>query len=528
MDNATSVKNIGIVDIQAYVPTYYIDQSELEIYENIPKGKYTIGLGQNKMAFASDREDVNSICLTVLDELLTRNNLKSNEGLKKIGRIEIGTETIIDKSKSIKTYLMSLFNGINNDIEGLVNTNACYGGTQALFNTIDYMNSKSYNGKLAIVVMGDIAIYAEKRTRSTGGCGAISMLIGPNAKIILEPIRASYMNNVFDFYKPIPTSQYPVVDSQLSIDTYLKALNYCYKEYINKKTGKDKTINMININNKDLYYSNFTEINSSYNKLYDKNFNLNNFDYFCFHSPFAKMVEKAFTNLVYFEINRTKNFTLDKNKENNLYSLSLEQNKELINKILSNDTHKVKTDEHNALKKILTSKSILKNKLLPSMNISKNIGNSYVCALYFNLLNLILEKKNSLLNKRIFMFSYGSGCASTLFTLKVIDNLDHIINNNCDLFDKLESRIKISPKEFISQMEIKEKLYLKNNYYPETDTSVLRDNTYYLDNVDSYWRRTYKKKIKDKNIIIESNKLYNNSYKKRILAIKNQLILKNK
>lgn len=42
--------------------------------------------------------------------------------------MEVGTETLIDKSKSIKTTLMRLF-GDNTDVEGITNLNACYGGT---------------------------------------------------------------------------------------------------------------------------------------------------------------------------------------------------------------------------------------------------------------------------------------------------------------------------------------------------------------------------------------------------------------
>ena len=30
-------------------------------------GKYTIGLGQTKMGFCDDREDIHSLCLTVLE-----------------------------------------------------------------------------------------------------------------------------------------------------------------------------------------------------------------------------------------------------------------------------------------------------------------------------------------------------------------------------------------------------------------------------------------------------------------------------
>ena len=66
---------LGIIDIQIYFPRYFISQAELEVYDKVPKGKYTIGLGQKNLSFVSDNEDINSICLTVLDMIIKKNNI---------------------------------------------------------------------------------------------------------------------------------------------------------------------------------------------------------------------------------------------------------------------------------------------------------------------------------------------------------------------------------------------------------------------------------------------------------------------
>ena len=39
----------------------------MEVHDGVSAGKYTIGLGQTKMGFCSDREDINSLCLTVVN-----------------------------------------------------------------------------------------------------------------------------------------------------------------------------------------------------------------------------------------------------------------------------------------------------------------------------------------------------------------------------------------------------------------------------------------------------------------------------
>lgn len=147
------------------------------------KGKYTIGFGQQYMAFTDDREDIQSFALTAVSNLLEKYNIDP----KNIGRLDVGTETIIDKSKAVKTVLMDLFASHGNtDIEGIDSKNACYGGTAALFNAVNWIESSSWDGREAIVFAGDIAIYAEGSARPVGGAGAVAMLIGPNAPLVME------------------------------------------------------------------------------------------------------------------------------------------------------------------------------------------------------------------------------------------------------------------------------------------------------------------------------------------------------
>ncbi|TMW42954.1 hypothetical protein DOY81_011967, partial [Sarcophaga bullata] len=52
-------ENVGILAIEVLFPSQYVDQTELEQFDGASAGKYTIGLGQAKMGFCSDREDIN-------------------------------------------------------------------------------------------------------------------------------------------------------------------------------------------------------------------------------------------------------------------------------------------------------------------------------------------------------------------------------------------------------------------------------------------------------------------------------------
>jgi hydroxymethylglutaryl-CoA synthase len=68
-------KAVGILAIELIFPSQYVDQNEMEVYDGVPAGKYTVGLGQSRMGFCTDREDINSLCLTVVSKLLERNHI---------------------------------------------------------------------------------------------------------------------------------------------------------------------------------------------------------------------------------------------------------------------------------------------------------------------------------------------------------------------------------------------------------------------------------------------------------------------
>lgn len=44
-----------------------------------------------------------------------------------------------------------------------------------------------WDGRYALVVCGDIAVYEAGPARPTGGCGAVAVLVGPDAPLVLEP-----------------------------------------------------------------------------------------------------------------------------------------------------------------------------------------------------------------------------------------------------------------------------------------------------------------------------------------------------
>ncbi|XP_022759656.1 hydroxymethylglutaryl-CoA synthase-like [Durio zibethinus] len=451
-------KNVGILAMEIYFPPTCVQQEALEAHDGASKGKYTIGLGQDCMAFCTEVEDVISMSLTAVTSLLEKYKIDP----KQIGRLEVGSETVIDKSKSIKTFLMQIFEKCGNtDIEGVDSTNACYGGTAALFNCVNWVESSSWDGRYGIVVCTDSAVYAKGPARPTGGAAAIAMLIGPDAPIAFESkFRGSHMSHAYDFYKPNLASEYPVVDGKLSQTCYLMALDNCYKYFCHK-----------------------------YEKLEGKQFSLSDADYFVFHSPYNKLVQKSFSRLLFNDFLRNASSVDDIAKEK-LSPFST----------LTGDESYQSRDLEKASQQV--SKPLYDAKVLPTTLIPKQIGNMYTASLYAAFASLIHNKHSELAGKRVILFSYGSGLTATMFSLRLqegqypfsLSNIATVMN----LTGKLKSRLEFPPDEFVETLKLMEHRYGAKDFVTSKDCSLLSPGTYYLTEVDSMYRRFYAKKDGDR------------------------------
>ncbi|CAN6642864.1 hydroxymethylglutaryl-CoA synthase [Trichomonascus vanleenenianus] len=434
-------QNIGIKAFELYVPNRIVNQAELEKYDGIPAGKYTIGLGQTNMAFVDDREDIYSFALTAVSNLLAKNNIDK----KSIGRLEVGTETLLDKSKSVKTVLMQLFGEENSDIEGVDTINACYGGTNALFNAINWIESSSWDGRYAIVVAGDIAIYAKGNARPTGGAGCVAMLIGPDAPMVFDPVHGSYMSHAYDFYKPDLTSEYPVVDGHYSLTCYTRALDACYQAY-HKKAAK------AGIESKGI----------------------DTFDYSVFHVPTCKLVTKSYARMLYNDYRANPEAVAGVPEE------------------IANLSYEESLTDRNVEKAFLGyAKERSAKRLAPSLQGPTNTGNMYTASVFSSLASLLsYVPTEDLAGKRISLFSYGSGLASSLYSLQVKGDISAIVRN-LDLKNVLEGRATVTPEEYEAALALREKAHLAKNFKPEGSLDTLRKGTYYLTEINDKFQRQY-------------------------------------
>ncbi len=88
------------------------------------------------------------------------------------------------------------------------------------------------------------------------------------SKPISAGLRGIHMEHAYDFYKPNLSSEFPVVDGKLSIQCYIRALDKCYQRYSERAELEN-----------------------------ERAFTIADGDYFIFHSPFTRLVQKSFGRL---------------------------------------------------------------------------------------------------------------------------------------------------------------------------------------------------------------------------------------
>lgn len=353
--------------------------------------------------------DIYSITLTATSKLLKNYNIDPNS----IGRLEVGTETILDKSKSVKTVLMQLF-GENTNLEGVDTVNACYGGTNALFNTLNWIESSAWDGRDAIVVAGDIALYAKGNARPTGGAGCVAMLVGPNAPIVVEPgLRGTYMQHVYDFYKPDLTSEYPYVDGHYSVNCYTEALDAAYRDYCKRETRLQN--GHVNGNGAAAATDGKTP--------------LDRFDYMAFHSPTCKVVQKSYARLLYHDYLADPDSPAFAEVPGDVRDM--DYRKSLSDKVVEKTFMNLTKKRYN-------------ERVTPATQVATNCGNMYCASLYSGLASLISYVDSATLQgKRIALFSYGSGLASSFFSLRINGSTEQI-SKVLDIPNKLAARRGVS------------------------------------------------------------------------------------
>ena len=116
----------------------------------------------------------------------------------------------------------------------------------------------------------------------------------------------------------------------------------------------------------------------------------------------------------------------------------------------------------------------------------------------FVILTCTYSKPSSeLVGKRVVMFSYGSGYASAMYSLRISNDaspgssLSQLLGNLSYISKRLAERKTVSPAEFERIMKLRENVHNQASYTPVSSIDDFWPGVFYLTSVDEKYRRSY-------------------------------------
>ena len=228
MTTPTSARAIGIDALSIATPRAFLELVDLAAARGVPADKYTKGLGAVRMAIAGPHEDP----VTLATDAALRLFHRTGSDLGRIGYCAVGTETGIDHSKPIASYVHGLL-GLPRSCRVYDAKHACFGGTAALMGAVEWIASGAARGRSALVICTDIARYAlGSPGEPTQGAGAVAMLVSEQPRLLALEVghTGTFARDVHDFWRPLSRRD-ALVDGHFSVSCYLDAVAGAYDDW---------------------------------------------------------------------------------------------------------------------------------------------------------------------------------------------------------------------------------------------------------------------------------------------------------
>lgn len=404
----------GIDAIAFDIAKIHLPIKTLAEARNIEPEKLEKGLGLINMTLPDIYQDTVVFGANALTKLLLENNINLNE----ISRIYVGTESGIDSSKPIASFLLSLMEekfGADSlaKCDAVDFTFACIGGVDALQNCLDFIRLNP--DKKAIVVTTDIAKYDLNSTGEyTQGAGALAMLVTSNPKIIaFENNWATNTKGLFDFFKPYRTISKSEITGNSNNEPWFENLENEIKIHKEQPVFDGQYSNQCYMDRTRNAYFSFKKLKKTNETIYDS------WKSIIMHLPYAFQGRRMLSEI----------YALDATA-----------------KILSGNEDA--SEYQNKLKEISKSeeyKSFVSEKLLPAELASSLIGNLYTGSIFMGLLSTLAhfyDSEKEITGKTFGFLAYGSGSKSKVFEGTIQPDWAAQISK-AKLFETLEESLEI-------------------------------------------------------------------------------------
>jgi hydroxymethylglutaryl-CoA synthase len=423
----------GIDAISFDVANIHLPIKTLAVARNIEPEKLEKGLGLIKMTLPDAHQDAVVFGANALTRLILDNKINPNE----ISRIYVGTESGIDSSKPISSYLINLMEqkfGEDSlaECDVVDFTFACIGGVDALQNCIDFI--KLNPAKKAIVVTTDFAKYDLNSTGEyTQGAGALAMLITSNPRIIaFDDHWATSTKGVFDFFKPYRTISKETITKNENNDPWFDNLEAEIEIHKDQPVFDGQYSNQCYMDRTRNAYFSLKKLKNTTETLY------NTWNNIIMHLPYSFQGRRMLSEI----------YALDS-----------------ADKIISENI--APADYQTKIKEVGKSeeyKKFVTGKLQPAELASSLIGNLYTGSIFMGLLSTLAhyyDTKQEIAGTKFGFLAYGSGSKSKVFEGTIQPEWQSALTKT-KLFENLEESTEIGFETYESLHKKEQKQSIRN------------------------------------------------------------------
>lgn len=404
----------GIDAISFDVANIHLPIKTLATARNIEPEKLEKGLGLIKMTLPDVHQDPVVFGANALTKLILDHNINLNE----ISRIYVGTESGIDSSKPISSFLISLMEqkfGEDTlaECDVVDFTFACIGGVDALQNCIDFV--KLNPAKKAIVVTTDFAKYDLNSTGEyTQGAGAVAMLVTSNPRIIaFDENWATSTKGVFDFFKPYRTLSKEEITKNTNNDLWFDNLEAEIEIHKDQPVFDGQYSNQCYMDRTRNAYFSFKKLKNTTETLY------NSWNSIIMHLPYSFQGRRMLSEIY-----------------------ALDSAEKIISENIESADYQLKIKE---VAKSEEYRNFVTEKLQPAELASSLIGNLYTGSIFMGLLSTLAhfyDTNKEIAGAQFGFLAYGSGSKSKVFEGTIQPEWKAALEN-VKLFENLEESTEI-------------------------------------------------------------------------------------
>jgi hydroxymethylglutaryl-CoA synthase len=255
MAHPTPPPPTGIASLGLHLPPLAMPVEELAGLRGEDPAKYLLGLGCKEMSLCPPGFGV----VELAEEAARRALARWGGDPGRIGLLAVGSESAVDMSRPLSAWVADRL-GLAGAVRSYEVKHACYGGTLALRQALEWRLSGAAGDRAALVVAADVALYAEGDPgEPTQGAGAVALVVDAPEVAEVAPVSHPWSEPQFDFWRPVG-EDFPRVQGPLSLECYKRAAVETFRALVGDGDAAEV---------------------------------LGRLDAACFHVPFPKMVKKA-------------------------------------------------------------------------------------------------------------------------------------------------------------------------------------------------------------------------------------------